>query len=227
MRWVLVPFLDQAVLSQIHKRLIDALGNFSQVVVGGAPLNAEVEGFFHKIKFPFTVGYGMTECAPLISYSHTNEFIPKSSGKILDIMEAKIDNPDLKTGIGEIFVRGENVMTGYYKNEEATKEVLCEDGWLRTGDLGTIDENENIFIRGRNKTMILSANGQNIYPEEIEAKLDNMPYVLESLVVENNGRLVALVYPDYDTMDADGVTHDQLGEIMEENKKLLNSVVAT
>lgn len=227
-RWVLkVPFLDQTILSQIRKRLVDAFGgNFSQVVVGGAPLNAEVEDFFHKIKFPFTVGYGMTECAPLISYSHTDDFIPKSSGKILDIMEAKIDNPDPKTGIGEIFVRGENVMTGYYKNEEATQEVLDDEGWLHTGDLGTIDENGNIFIRGRNKTMLLSANGQNIYPEEIEAKLNNMPYVLESLVVENNGRLVALVYPDYDTMDADGVSHDQLDEIMEENKKQLNEVVA-
>lgn len=227
-RWVLkVPLLDQTILGQIRKKLIDAFGgNFSQVVVGGAPLNAEVEDFFHKIKFPFTVGYGMTECAPLISYAHTNEFIPKSAGKVLDIMEAKIDRPDQKTGIGEIFVRGENVMMGYYKNEEATADILDEDGWLHTGDLGTIDENENIFIRGRNKTMILSANGQNIYPEEIEAKLNNMPYVLESLVIENNGRLVALVYPDYESMDAEGVSQEQLGEIMDENKKQLNAAVA-
>ena len=228
-RWVLkVPFLDQTILGQIRKRLIDAFGgNFSQVVVGGAPLNAEVEDFFHKIKFPFTVGYGMTECAPLISYAHTNDFIPKSAGKILDIMEAKIDNPEPDTGIGEIFVRGENVMVGYYKNEKATNEVLDADGWLRTGDLGTIDKNGNIFIRGRNKTMILSANGQNIYPEEIEAKLNNMPYVLESLVIENQGKLVALIYPDYESMDAEGVTQDHLGEIMEENKKQLNASVAS
>ena len=229
MRWVLkIPFLDQTILAQIRKKLVDAFGgNFSQIVVGGAPLNAEVEDFFHKIKFPFTVGYGMTECAPLISYAHTNDFVPKSAGKTLDIMEAKIDQPDPATGIGEIFVRGENVMAGYYKNEEATKEILDEDGWLHTGDLGTIDKNGNIFIRGRNKTMILGGSGQNIYPEEIEAKLNNMPYILESLVIESKGRLMALVCPDYETMDADGVKHEQLENIMEENKKQLNSSVAS
>lgn len=229
MRWVLkVPFLDQTILAQIRKKLVDAFGgNFSQVVVGGAPLNAEVEEFFHKIKFPFTVGYGMTECAPLISYAHTNDFLPKSAGQVLDIMEAKIDRPDPETGIGEIFVRGENVMMGYYKNEEATSDILDEDGWLHTGDLGTIDENGNVFIRGRNKTMILGGSGQNIYPEEIEAKLNNMPYVLESLVIENNGRLMALVCPDYETMDADGVSQEQLPQIMEENKKQLNASVAS
>ena len=228
MRWVLkVPFLDQTILAQVRKKLVDAFGgNFSQVIVGGAPLNAEVEEFFHKIKFPFTVGYGMTECAPLISYAHFNDFLPKSAGQVLDIMEAKIDRPDPETGIGEIFVRGENVMSGYYKNEEATKEVLDEDGWLHTGDLGTIDKNGNIFIRGRNKTMILSGSGQNIYPEEIEAKLNNMPYVLESLVIENNGKLTALVCPDYETMDADGVGQEQLPKIMEDNKKQLNASVA-
>lgn len=228
MRWVLsIPFLDQTILAQIRKKLIDAFGgNFSQVIVGGAPLNAEVEEFFNKIKFPFTVGYGMTECAPLISYSHTNDFLPKSAGKVLDIMEAKIDRPDPKTGVGEIFVRGENVMKGYYKNEESTKEILDDEGWLHTGDLGTIDANGNIFIRGRNKTMILSANGQNIYPEEIEAKLNNMPFVMESLVIDSKGKLMALVCPDYEAVDAEGLSQEQLEKVMEENRKMLNSSVA-
>ncbi|MFV0392701.1 MAG: AMP-binding protein [Paludibacteraceae bacterium] len=228
MRWVLsIPFLDQTILAQIRKKLIDAFGgNFSQIVVGGAPLNGEVEDFFHKIKFPFTVGYGMTECAPLISYSPAKEFIPKSAGKILDIMEVKIDRPESSNGVGEIFVRGENVMSGYYKNEEATADILDKDGWLHTGDLGTVDSEGNIFIRGRNKTMILSGNGQNVYPEEIEAKLNNMPFVLESLVIEQGGRLHALVCPDYEAVDAEGLAHDKLQDVMEENRKQLNATVA-
>jgi long-chain acyl-CoA synthetase len=229
MRWVLsIPFLDQPILSQIRKRLIDAFGGeFSEIVIGGAPLNAEVETFFNKIKFPFTVGYGMTECAPLISYSNTKDFVPKSSGKLLDIMEAKILNPDNETGVGEICVRGENVMEGYYKNPEATAKVLDNDGWLHTGDLGSIDEENNIFIRGRNKTMILSASGQNIYPEEIEAKLNNMPYVMESLVLENNGKLIALVCPDYEAVDLEQIDQNQLEVLMEENRKMLNSMVGS
>jgi len=229
MRWVLsVPFLDQPVLSQIRKKLIDAFGGeFSEIVVGGAPLNAEVEDFFNKIKFPFTVGYGMTECAPLISYSHAKDFAPKSSGKLLDIMTAKIMHPDPITGVGEVCVRGENVMLGYYKNPEATAQIIDKEGWLHTGDLGTIDEDENIYIRGRSKTMILSASGQNIYPEEIEAKLNNMSYVMESLVIENNGKLMALVCPDYEAVDAEGVDHNQLENLMEENRKLLNAMVAS
>jgi len=229
MRWVLsIPYLDQPVLAQIRKKLVDAFGGeFSEIVVGGAPLNAEVEEFFHKIKFPFTVGYGMTECAPLISYSHTNDFIPKSSGKLLDILEAKIDSPHPVTGIGEICVRGENVMAGYYKNPEATAQILDTEGWLHTGDLGTIDPEGNVFIRGRNKTMILSASGQNIYPEEIEAKLNNMPFVMESLVIENHKKLIALVYPDYEAVDTGHIDLQQLESLMEENRKLLNSMVAT
>jgi len=229
MRWVLsIPFLDQQVLSQIRKKLVDAFGGeFSEICVGGAPLNAEVEEFFAKIKFPFTVGYGMTECAPLISYSNTKDFIPKSAGKVLDTMEAKILNPDPTSGVGEICVRGENVMVGYYKNPEATEQVLDKEGWLHTGDLGTIDFDKNIFIRGRNKTMILSASGQNIFPEEIEAKLNNMPYVMESLVIENNGKLFALVCPDYEAVDAERVDQNQLEILMEENRKLLNSMVSS
>jgi len=228
MRWVLsIPFLDQPVLAQIRKKMVDAFGGeFSEIVIGGAPLNAEVEEFFHKIKFPFTVGYGMTECAPLISYSNNKDFIPKSSGKILDTMVAKILQPDPLTGIGEICVRGENVMLGYYKNPEATAQILDQDGWLHTGDLGTIDNEGNIFIRGRNKTMILSASGQNIFPEEIEARLNNMPYVLESLVIENNAKLIALVCPDYEAVDLEHIDQKQLEVLMEENRKLLNTLAA-
>jgi len=229
MRWVLsIPFLDQPVLAQIRKKLIDAFGGeFSEIVIGGAPLNAEVEEFFSKIKFPFSVGYGMTECAPLISFSHAHDFIPKSSGKLLDVLEAKIMEPNPVTGVGEICVRGENVMQGYFKNPEATSLILDQDGWLYTGDLGTIDEEGNVYIRGRNKTMILSASGQNIYPEEIEAKLNNMPFVMESLVIESNKKLIALVCPDYEALDFEHIEQNQLDNLMEENKKLLNSMVAS
>ena len=227
-RWVLsVPFLDQPVLSQIRKKLVDAFGGeFSEIVVGGAPMNAEVEEFFHKIKFPFTIGYGMTECAPLVSYSNKKDFVPKSAGKILDIMEVKIIDPDIETGVGEICVRGENVMSGYYRNPEATASILDDEGWLHTGDLGTVDADDNIFIRGRNKTMILGASGQNIFPEEIEARLNNMPYVMESLVIESNGRLIALVCPDYEAVDTEHLDQLQLEEVMEENRKMLNASVA-
>ncbi|WP_373844099.1 AMP-binding protein, partial [Bacteroides heparinolyticus] len=161
MKWALnIPLLDGQIYGQIRKKLIDALGGrFKEVIIGGAAMNPEVEEFFHRIKFPFTIGYGMTECAPLISYAPWNEFVLTSSGRVLDIMEARIhkENPDDK--LGEIQVRGENVMVGYYKNPEATKEVFTEDGWLRTGDLGTLDENNNLYIRGRSKTMILSSSG--------------------------------------------------------------------
>lgn len=229
MRWVLsIPFLDQPILNQIKKRLMDAFGGeFSQIVIGGAPLNAEVEDFFHKIKFPYTIGYGMTECAPLISFSDYSTFVPKSAGKILDTMEVKLIQKDPSTGIGEICVRGENLMSGYFKNSEATQAIFDDEGWLHTGDLGTVDSDGNIFIRGRNKSMILGASGQNIYPEEIEAKLNNMPFVMESLVIESNGKLIALVCPDYEAVDAEKLNEKQLEEVMEENRKILNSDVAS
>ena len=231
MRWVLrVPLLDQAVLNQVRQKLVDAFGGeFTEVIVGGAPLNAEVEAFFHKIKFPFTVGYGMTECAPLISVSlkHIDTYVPFSAGKVLPKMDVRITNADPNTGIGEIEVKGENVMSGYYKNEEATRLIFTEDGWLRTGDLGYIDADKRIFIRGRSKTMILGPSGQNIYPEEIEAKLNNMPFVMESLVLQQEGKLVALVCPDYDAVDAEHLTQKELQEKMEENRKALNAMVAS
>ena len=223
-----IPLLNSAIYSVIRKKLMDAFGgNVGIFIVGGAPMNQETESFLMKIKFPITIGYGMTECAPLISYAPWNEFVPTSSGRVLDIMEARIckENPDDK--LGEIQVRGENVMTGYYKNPEATKEVFTEDGWLRTGDLGTLDDDNNLYIRGRSKTMILSSSGQNIFPEEIEARLNNMPFVLESLVIERNKRLVALVYADYEALDSLGLNQpDNLKTIMDENLKNLNNSVA-
>lgn len=230
MKWALsIPLLDSKIYGQIRKKLIDALGGrFKEVIIGGAAMNPEVEEFFQRIKFPFTIGYGMTECAPLISYAPWNEFKLTSSGRVLEgIMEARIykENPNDK--LGEIQVRGENVMKGYYKNPEATKEVFTEDGWLRTGDLGTLDENNNLYIRGRSKTMILSSSGQNIFPEEIEARLNNMPFVLESLVIERNKKLVALVYADYEALETLGLNNEEgLKAIMDENLKNLNNSVA-
>ncbi|GHT54094.1 long-chain-fatty-acid--CoA ligase [Bacteroidia bacterium] len=227
--WALsFPLLDTQIYAQIRKKLIHALGGKArQVIVGGAPFNSEVEDFLLKIKFPISVGYGMTECAPLISFSLCADFVPHSCGKVLSCMEARIDSEDPETIAGEIQVRGQNVMAGYYKNEAATKEAFTDDGWLKTGDLGTLDKNNNLFIRGRSKSMILGPSGQNIYPEEIEAKLNNLPFVTESLVVEKNRRLIALVYPDYDAVDESGLSHDDLALIMEENKATLNKSVAS
>ena len=227
-RLVRLPLLNRAVFSKIKHKLVDAFGGeFEEVIVGGAPLNPEVEAFLSKINFPFTVGYGMTECGPLISYTPWRKFIPGSSGRVLpDIMHAKILSDDEAHIPGEICVKGENVMKGYYKNRKATEDVLDKDGWLHTGDMGTLSADGTIFIKGRYKTMILSANGQNIYPEEIEAKLNNMPFVAESLIVERGKRLVALVYPDYEAMDRQGVTSDMLPEIMAKVTEELNKLVA-
>ena len=223
-----VPLLNDRIYAQINKKLTNALGGrFREVIVGGAAMNQEVADFLYKIKFPYTIGYGMTECGPLISYDNHKEYVPTSCGQILKgIMEVRIDSEDPYNKVGEIQVRGENVMKGYYKNEEATRNVFTDDGWLKTGDLGTIDVNKRIYIRGRSKTMILSSNGQNIYPEEIEAKLNNLPFVLESLVVEREGKLVGLVYPDYDTVDSTGIRHEDLPAIMEQNRKDLNKLLA-
>jgi len=225
-----IPMLNEQIYTQIRKRLVDALGgNFKEVIIGGAAINPEVEEFFHRIKFPFTVGYGMIECAPLISYSWWEDFVPTSSGKIIDIMEARISREEHRTNnIGEIQVRGENVMMGYYKNEAATKEVFTEDGWLRTGDLGIMDSDGNIYLRGRSKTVILGSNGQNIFPEKIEFLLNNLPFVQESLVIERNRKLVALVYADYEALDSVGLNHpENIKAIMDENLKSLNSQLAS
>ena len=223
-----LPLIDDVLLGKIRQQLIEAFGGeFSEIIVGGAPMNADVEAFLQKIHFPYTVGYGMTECAPLITYSSSKEFREGSCGKVLEgLMEVKIDNPNAD-GIGELLVRGEHVMACYYKNQEATNEVFTPDGWLKTGDLGYIDEDGFIFIKGRNKTMLLGPSGQNIYPEEIEAKLNNMPYVMESLVIEQDHNLVALVCPDFETVDAANMTKSQLEETMEENRKMVNSLLAS
>lgn len=223
-----IPLLDSRIYAQIRKHLVDALGGrFREVIVGGAAMNQEVTDFLYKIKFPFTIGYGMTECGPLISYDHNNEYVPGSCGQILKgIMKVRIDSEDPYNKVGEIQVSGENVMKGYYKNDEATQNVFTEDGWLRTGDLSTIDHDNRIFIRGRSKTMILGASGQNIYPEEIESKLNNLPFVMESLVVEKNGKLIGMVYPDYDTVDSTGISHTDLPVIMEQNRIELNKLLA-
>lgn len=226
--WVLkVPYLDELVLGKIREQLINAFGGeFSQIIIGGAPLNAEVEAFLLRIKFPVTVGYGMTETAPLISFTKWEHFRANSCGQVLaGLMEAKIDNPDAD-GIGEILVRGENVMYGYYKNDEATQLTITPDGWLHTGDLGMIDKDNFIYIKGRSKTMLLGPSGQNIYPEEIEAKLNNMPYVMESLVLQRGTQLVALVCPDFEAVDAEHLAEEQLAEAMEQNRKEVNKLLA-
>ena len=223
-----IPLLDNRIYAQIRKKLNDAMGGrFKEVIVGGAAMNQEVTDFLYKIKFPFTIGYGMTECGPLISYDSNEAFIPGSCGKVLNgIMDVRIDSEDPYNQVGEIQVRGENVMKGYYKNDEATNAVFTQDGWLKTGDLGTIDAEKRIYIRGRSKTMILSSSGQNIFPEEIEAKLNNLPYIMESLVIERDGKLIALVYPDYDTVDGTGIMHTDLPLIMQQNLVEINKLVA-
>lgn len=228
-RWALaVPFIDNAIYAKIRNKLVEAFGGqFEEVIIGGAPLNSEVEQFLYRIKFPFTVGYGMTECGPLISHTPWRSFVPSSCGRTLPCMESKImgsKNPE--TEPGEICVRGQDRMKGYYKAPDITAATIDEEGWLHTGDMGTRAADGTLFIKGRYKTMILSASGQNIYPEEIEAKLNNMPYVAESLVVERGKGLTAIVYPDYERMDADKVDMQALPELMEANRNELNSLVA-
>lgn len=220
-----IPIVNTLIFNKINKGLIQALGgSFEEVIVGGAPLNAEVESFLRKIKFPFTVGYGMTECAPLISYTPHREFIAFSSGRTLHGYVETKTIPEGSTG--EICVRGEHVMIGYYKNEKATRDVIDSEGWLHTGDVGSISHDGTIFIKGRSKTMLLGANGQNIYPEIIEAKINNMPHVAESLVVERNNKLVALIVPDYEALSTDELEESQLDKIMEENRIQVNTMVA-
>lgn len=224
-----IPLLNTAIYSVIRKKLMDAFGgNVSIFIVGGAPMNQETESFLMKIRFPITIGYGMTECAPLISFAPDNEFKPGSCGRYLkELLEVKIDSQDPERTAGEILVRGEHVMLGYYKNEKATAQVLDADGWLHTGDMGTMDADGTLYIRGRSKTMILSGNGQNIYPEEIEDKLNNMYLVLESLVIDTGGgRLRALVVPDYEEAEREGVDKNDLPEIMQHNMQELNAQLA-
>ena len=224
-----IPLLNTAIYSTIKSRLMEQFGGCVEIfIVGGAALNQETEDFLRKIKFPITIGYGMTECAPLISFELPQYFKPGSCGRVLDgLLEARIESRDPQNIPGELLIRGEHVMKGYYKNDSATKAVLEEDGWMHTGDMCTMDADRTLYIRGRCKTMILSGSGQNIYPEEIEERLNNLYMVAESLVIENNGRLTALVVPDYELANAEGVALDNLQEIMDENLKQLNTMVAS
>lgn len=220
---LLIPGLNQVVLKKIREKLVNVFGgNFTEIVIGGAPFNPEAERFFRKMNFPFTVGYGMTECGPLISYVSWKELKFGSSGKSVDTLEMKIDSPAPATRPGEILVRGENVMLGYYKNEELTAEIIDQEGWLHTGDLGLMDKEGNLFIKGRSKSMILGANGKNIYPDEIESLLNNQFAVSESLVVQRNAKLIALIYPDPEVVEKHKITPEMLHKLFERHVKVVN-----
>ncbi|GHT34428.1 long-chain-fatty-acid--CoA ligase [Bacteroidia bacterium] len=217
-----IPIVKNVVLKKIADQLTQAFGgNFKELIIGGAALNKEVEIFLHKIKFRYTVGYGLTECGPIVGYADWSIFKPTSVGRLVDRMEICIDNPNAD-GIGEIFVKGQNVMLGYYKNKEATDAVMLPDGWMNTGDLGYIDEDGFIFIKGRSKTMILSSNGQNIYPEEIEDVLNNLPYVAESLIISQGGKLIALIVPNWDQVDREKLDHTGMETQIDQNIAMLN-----
>lgn len=218
-----MPVVSKKVKEKICEQVVAAFGGqFYEVIIGGAALNQEVEAFMKSIDFPLTVGYGATECAPLISYSDYHDFVPGSCGTAVDHMEVKILSRDPQNIAGEIVTRGTNVMLGYYKNEEATREALDEEGWYHTGDLGTMSADGHVFIRGRIKNMLLGASGQNIYPEEIEDKLSSMAFVSECIVIQRSDKLVALVYPDFDEARSVGFTQDDLQNIMEQNRQELN-----
>ncbi len=217
-----VPFIDDKLLEKIKKGLTEAFGgNVQEIIIGGAGLNKDVETFLRRIGFPYTVGYGMTECGPLVAYAPWDIQRMGSCGKIVDRMECRIESSDPENTPGELWVKGANVMKGYFKNQDATDAVM-KDGWMNTGDLCTMDKDGYIYIRGRNKNMILGPSGQNIYPEEIEQKLNNMPYVAESIVIDGDGKLVALIYPDMDQATKDGIPMDNMENIMNENIKTLN-----
>ena len=218
-----IPGIRMILHKKVRATLIETFGgNFHEIVIGGAPLNHEVETFFRKIRFPFTIGYGMTECGPLISYEPWSSFRPSSAGRLVDRMEVRINSKDPIKEVGEILVKGPNVMLGYFKNEKATADAIDSEGWLHTGDLGITDLEDFIYIRGRCKNMLLGPSGQNIYPEEMEAKLSNYPYVLECVITERDGKMIAFVYPDPELIEAEMPDPGRLKEIMAENCKLVN-----
>ena len=219
-----MPVLNRKVNQKICEQVKNAFGGrFYEIIIGGAAFNQEVEQFLKRINFPYTVGYGATECAPIICYADYHDFVPGSCGKPVVHMEVRIDSEDPENVPGEILARGLNVMLGYYKNEEATRQTLDKDGWYHTGDLGTMDANGNVFIKGRSKNMLLSANGQNIYPEEIEDKLNSMALVNESIVIQQGDKLVGLVHPDYDEAKGMRLTNDDIVAVMEQNRQELNA----
>lgn len=220
-----VPIINDKIKAAVREQMIKGFGgNFYEVIVGGAAFNQEVEKLLKSIDFPYTVGYGMTECEPIICYEDWKRFRMGSCGKAAPRMEVRIDSPDPQHIVGEILTRGDNVMLGYYKNEEATKQIFDADGWLHTGDLGVMDEEGNVTIKGRSKNLLLGPSGQNIYPEEIEEKLNNLPYVAESIVIQqNDNKLAALIYPDFDDAYAQGMSNKDIEAAMEENRVTLNS----
>lgn len=224
MKWIMkIPLLKNLVYQRIHDKILLAFGGeLRYMIIGGAAINAEVEDMMKSTHLPYTIGYGMTECGPILGYADWKRFRKGSCGRAVHRMALRIDSDDQSRNVGEIQAKGDNVMMGYYKNEEATKAAFTADGWLRTGDLGIIDPKGNVFIRGRSKNMILSSNGQNIYPEEIEDKLNNQPYVVESIVVERDKKIVALVFPDRTRVSQEALDENGLAKIMEENRLKLN-----
>lgn len=222
-----IPGLNTKIYSEIRKKLVDTFGGqFKALVLGGAPLNAETAAFMDKIKFPYVCGYGMTECAPLVAFAQLEDYVSGSAGKLLPCLQVKVLSDDPYKIPGELLIKGDCVMMGYYKNPEATAATIDEEGWLHTGDMGIIDHKNNIFIKGRCKNMLLGPSGQNIYPEAIEAKLSNMPFVSECIVTQKDNKLIALVYPDYAAMDESHIEKEQLDVIMEQNRINLNKDLA-
>lgn len=221
-----IPGINNIIKGKIKEKLVETFGGrFHEIVIGGAAFNAEAEKFFRKIGFPFTVGYGMTECGPLISYTSWNTTKLGGSGKPVDTLEVTIDSSDPQKEIGEIILRGENVMLGYYKNEKATREIIDENGWMHTGDLGIMDNEGNIFIKGRSKSMLLGPSGKNIFPEEIEAVINNMDYVSESLVIMDDGKLVGLIHPDFDMLKKDNISDEKFAEMLDGIRKSVNDKI--
>lgn len=220
-----VPIINDKIKAAVREQMIQGFGgNFYEVIIGGAAFNQEVEKLLKSIDFPYTVGYGMTECGPIICYEDWKRFKPGSCGKAAPRMEVRIDSPDPQNIVGEILTRGDNVMLGYYKNSEATAQILDADGWLHTGDLGVMDEEGNVTIKGRSKNMLLGPSGQNIYPEEIEEKLNNLPFVAECIVIQqNDNKLVALIYPDFEDAYSQGMSDSDIEAAMEENRTTLNA----
>ena len=220
-----VPIINDKIKAAVREQMIQGFGgNFYEVIIGGAAFNQEVEKLLKSIDFPYTLGYGMTECGPIICYEDWKRFKPGSCGKAAPRMEVRIDSPDPQNIVGEILTRGDNVMLGYYKNPEATAQILDADGWLHTGDLGVMDEEGNVTIKGRSKNMLLGPSGQNIYPEEIEEKLNNLPFVAECIVIQqNDNKLVALIYPDFEDAYSQGMSDSDIEAAMEENRTTLNA----
>lgn len=221
-----VPIVNDRIRERINQYAMEAFGgNFIEIIIGGAPFNAEMEAFVQSIRFPYTLAYGMTECGPIIAHDHQRDMKPSSCGRVASRMEAKVLSPAPSVIPGELVCRGENLMLGYYKNEEATRQVIDNEGWLHTGDMAIIDEEGYIFIKGRCKNMLLTASGQNIYPEEIESRLNNLPYVSESLIILNQGKLVALIYADKDDAFAHGLSEKDIEHVMEANRMEVNKTL--